>query len=95
MEFVTVRDLRGQPARVWKLLAEEKELVVTSNGRPVAVLSSVEGAQLEQTLAAVRRARAVQAVTTMQERSARSFPKGFPSAEIDAEIQAVRRSRKG
>ena len=93
MEFVTVRDLRGQSGRVWELLGEEKELVVTSNGRPIAVLSSLEGADLEQTLAAVRRARALQAVTAMQERSARSFPKGVPPADVDAEIRAVRRSR--
>ena len=94
MEFVTVRDLRGQPGRVWQLLAEEKELVVTSNGRPIAVLSSVEGADLEQTLGAVRRARAVQAVTTMQERSAKAFRKGLPPAEVNAEIRAVRRSQR-
>lgn len=94
MEFVTVRDLRGQPAHVWKLLAEARELVVTSNGRPIAVLSSVEGADLEQTLAAVRRARAVQAVTTMQKASARSFPKRLSSSEIEGEIRAVRRSQR-
>ena len=94
MEFVTVRDLRGQSGRVWELLGEEKELVVTSNGRPIAVLSSLEGADLEQTLGAVRRARAVQAVTALQERSAQSFPKGLRPADVDAEIRAVRRSRR-
>ena len=94
MEFVTVRDLRGQFAHVWKLLAEARELVVTSNGRPIAVLSSVEGADHEQTLAAVRRVRAVQAVTTMQKSSARSFPKRLSSSEIEGEIRAVRRSQR-
>ena len=41
MRFVSVRDLRGNSAQVWRLLADEKEMVITSNGKPVAILSSV------------------------------------------------------
>ena len=40
MRFVSVRELRGQSAAVWKALAEEKDLVVTSNGKPIALLSA-------------------------------------------------------
>jgi antitoxin (DNA-binding transcriptional repressor) of toxin-antitoxin stability system len=41
MKFLSVRDLRSKSADVWKGLAEERELVVTSNGRPIAILSVV------------------------------------------------------
>jgi antitoxin (DNA-binding transcriptional repressor) of toxin-antitoxin stability system len=35
VEFVTIRDLRLKPAEVWDKLRRQRELVLTSNGRPV------------------------------------------------------------
>lgn len=93
MKLVTVRDLRGRSAEVWRMLARERELVVTSNGRPVAVLSSVTPDDLEESLAAIRRARAVQAVAKLQELSLSRFPSGLPGRTVDREIAAVRRKR--
>ena len=40
MNFVSVRELRSRSAAVWQALDEERHLVVTSNGRPVALLSA-------------------------------------------------------
>ena len=36
MKLLSVRDLRTHSARVWRELPDEGEMVVTSNGRPVA-----------------------------------------------------------
>ena len=94
MRFVSVRDLRGRSAQVWKELAEEREMVVTSNGKPVAILSQVSDETLEQSLQAIRRARAVAAVETLQSRSARAALDRLSRAEINAEIAAVRRRRR-
>ena len=58
MRFVSVRELRGRSAAVWKTLADEKDLVVTSNGKPIAVLSATSEESVEESLRAVRRARA-------------------------------------
>jgi uncharacterized protein len=69
MRFVTVRELRSQSADIWRSLTEEPEMVITSNGRPVAILSAVSSEGLEESLAALRRARASAAVETMQSRS--------------------------
>jgi len=33
MKFLSVRDLRGKSAQIWKRLPEEREMVITSNGR--------------------------------------------------------------
>jgi len=95
VKFVTVRDLRGRPRQVWKKLAEEQELVLTSNGKPIALLSSVTEDSLERDLAALRRARALAAVKAIQAESARRFPKGLSLAVINREIAAVRRKRHG
>ena len=34
MKFVSVRDLRGKAADIWRALPGEREMVITSNGRP-------------------------------------------------------------
>ncbi len=93
MKFLSVRDLRSKPAEVWKGLAAAREMVVTSNGRPIAILSAVTEDSLEETLAAIRRAKAIAAVTEMQRRSAESGADAITADEIDAEIEAARRAR--
>ena len=52
MKFVTVRDLRGKSGQVWKDLARERDIVLTSNGKPVAILSAVTERNLEESLVA-------------------------------------------
>ncbi|MDH3403740.1 MAG: type II toxin-antitoxin system prevent-host-death family antitoxin [Acidobacteriota bacterium] len=94
MKLLSVRDLRNKSAEVWKSLATEREMVVTSNGRPIAVLSTVTEENLEETLAAIRRARAVAAVAEIQRRSVAGGAADMSRDEIDAEIAAVRRRRR-
>jgi len=53
MKFISVRDLRGKSAKVWKELPAEREIVVTSNGRPIAILSAVSESNLEESLSAI------------------------------------------
>ena len=94
MKFLSVRDLRGNSARVWRELADEKEMVVTSNGRPVAVLTAVDECDVEQSLAAWRRVRATQAIADIQRRSARKGTDRLSMGDIDAEIDQARRERR-
>ena len=93
MRFVSVRELRGKSAAIWKELAEEKDLVVTSNGKPIALLSATSEELLEESLVALRRARALAAVTAMQQASLKAGTDRLSPTEIDAEIHAVRQAR--
>ena len=93
MRFVSVRELRGQTATVWKTLAEEKDLVVTSNGKPVALLSAMSDENLEESLRAVRRSRAQAAATAMQQASAKAGTDRLSLRDINAEIDATRGQR--
>ena len=93
MRFVSVRELRGQSAAVWRALADEKDLVVTSNGKPIAVLSATSEEHLEESLHAIRRARAQAAVAAIQQASRDAGTDRLSLEEINAEIDAVRRSR--
>jgi antitoxin (DNA-binding transcriptional repressor) of toxin-antitoxin stability system len=94
MKFISVRDLRGKSAEVWKDLPAEREVVVTSNGRPIAILSAVNESNLEESLSAIRQARAAEAVMSLQRRSVERGTDGITMEEIDAEIKAVRGKRK-
>lgn len=94
MKFVTVRDLRGRPGEVWKKLGEERELVLTSNGKPIALLSPVTEDSLERDLAALRRARMAETIRSIQKDSKKRFPRGLSLARINAEIAAVRAKRE-
>ena len=94
MKFISVRDLRGKSAEVWKDLPAEREVVVTSNGRPIAILSAVNESNLEESLSAIRQARAAEAVMSLQRRSVERGTDRITMKEIDAEIKAVRGKRK-
>ena len=94
MKFISVRDLRGKSAEVWKDLPTEREVVVTSNGRPIAILSAVNESNLEESISAIRQARAAEAVMSLQRRSVERGTDGITMEEIDAEIKAVREKRK-
>jgi len=93
MKFVSVRDLRGKSAEVWRDLVGEREMVITSNGRPVAILASVNESNLEESLSAFRQARAVDAVAALQRRSVAVGLDRLPAEDIEAEIAAVRKNR--
>ena len=80
---------------LWKLLPKEKELVVTRNGRPVAVLTAVSEGRLEESLSAIRRARAIEAVSRLQQDSSAKGKSAMKPTEIDAEIKRVRKARAG
>ncbi|BCV24019.1 type II toxin-antitoxin system Phd/YefM family antitoxin [Gelria sp. Kuro-4] len=92
MKYISIRDLRNRASEVWNDLAKEKDLVLTSNGRPMAILSSIEPDNVDEALAALRRARAVLAVKNLQTQSVAQGTDKLTDDEIKAEIAAVRRS---
>ena len=93
MKFLSVRDLRSKSAQVWQDLPSERELIITSNGRPIAILAAINESNLEESLTAFRQARAVEAVASLQRRSADQGTNDLTLDEIDTEIRAVRKSR--
>jgi len=91
MRFISVREFRGKSGDAWKELAKEQELVITSNGKPIAIVSAVSEETLEDSLRAFRRARAMAAVQRMQRQTAK---KGLSPDDVEAEITAVRSERE-
>ena len=86
---ITVRELRNTPSEVWEAL-EHDDLVLTSNGEPLAVIARIEGADVEGTLATLRRARAQQAVSRLRAAAREAGTATLATEEIEAEIAAAR-----
>ncbi|MBI4703665.1 MAG: type II toxin-antitoxin system Phd/YefM family antitoxin [Deltaproteobacteria bacterium] len=93
MRFITVRELRNTPAEVWSALAAE-DLVLTSNGRPRALMVRIEDDDLERALHTLRRARAQAALSRIREHAVITGAARLGPAEIEAEIKAARRARR-
>jgi prevent-host-death family protein len=89
MQYVSVRDFRIRPRDVWEKL-KQGDVVVTSSGSPVAVLVSVAAEELEETLLALRRARAQMAVSHMRRAAASTRTDRLSELEIEQEIQQAR-----
>jgi len=93
MKFITVRDLRTTPAKIWKDLPEEQEMVITNNGKPIALLTPLNDSDIEDTLSAVRKARAINAVKKMQYSSQKRGLSGISDEEIEKEIKENRKRK--
>ncbi|WP_022671337.1 type II toxin-antitoxin system Phd/YefM family antitoxin [Hippea alviniae] len=91
MKFITVRDLRTSPAKIWKELPEEQEMVITNNGKPIALLTPIGDSNLEETLSSIRQARAMNAVKLMQQIS---LKKGNDKMSIDEIEEEIRKARQ-
>jgi PHD/YefM family antitoxin component YafN of YafNO toxin-antitoxin module len=91
MTFVPYRVLRNTPGELRRRLKESGHLVLTSDGKPFAVLVSVEEGELEETLELLTRLRAQQALRRLRAEAQRNGLDRLSPEEIEAEIEAVRR----
>ena len=94
MKFISIRDLRSNTARLRKDLQTEREIVVTANGRPFAVMTRVEPDKVEDEILAIRRARARAALSRIRAKAKADGLDRMTMDEIDAIIAAARRERR-
>lgn len=94
MKFVSVRDLRLKPADVWKQLKISKDIIITLNGRPIAILNGTDEENLERSLTVIRRSRALLAMDEMQQMSKEKGLDKLTEKDIEDEIKAVRSERQ-
>ena len=92
MNFFAARDLRTQPKTIWNTLQDNGEVVITNNGHPAALMLDITDGNFEETLKAVRQARAMIAFNNMRKKAAE---RGFMSdEEIEREIAASRMEQR-
>jgi len=94
MKFVTAKDLRTNTSSIWVDLPREQEMIITLNGKPVAIMTATSDKEFEHSLRAIRRARAMDTVTSLQQSSVQSGRNAISEKVIEAEIKKVRSNRK-
>jgi len=94
MKFVTVRDFRTSPSVIWKKLPFERELIITNNGKPIALLTPLSDETLEDTVSAVRKAKAINAIKRMQEISVSLGNDKMTLEEINTVIKNARKNNQ-
>jgi len=93
MKFVSVRDFRIRPGDIWKQLKIDKDIIITSNGKPIAILNPIEAENLESSITVLRRARALLALEEIQKESALKGVDKLSEEEIEEEIKSSRSER--
>lgn len=89
MNFYTVRDLRTTPKSIWNDLSSDGEVVITNNGKPTALLIDISNGNFEETVKAIRQARAMLSFNAMRMKAAKN---GYMTdKEIEDEISAARK----
>ncbi len=94
MDFVTLREFRTHPGKVWEKLEKEGDLVVTRNGKPFAILSGTSPTGLEEDLQALRRARFGKALAAIRADAKRKGLDRMTMDEINKLIRKVRDDRR-
>ncbi len=93
VRFVSYRDLRNTPAKVWQALKKSDAIALTANGTPRAIMFEIEEGNLEGALQVLRRVRAQLALSRVREESANRGTDRLSTEEIDKEIRVARNAR--
>jgi antitoxin (DNA-binding transcriptional repressor) of toxin-antitoxin stability system len=94
MNLIAIKDLK-QPRRLKQRLRAEKELLLTSDGKPVAVLVDVRPEDDPVAVVdAIRDARSRLALARAREAARKAGTSRLTMGEIDREIAAARKERR-
>jgi prevent-host-death family protein len=93
MRFTSVRDLRNRPGSILRDSVKAEEIVLTSNGKPVALVVPVDGDTLEEELRVYRQVRAQVAIERMQKAAKAAGLDSMTLNKIEGIIKDVRRKR--
>jgi antitoxin (DNA-binding transcriptional repressor) of toxin-antitoxin stability system len=91
---ISLSDLKEKPASQLLQAAGKEDLIVTSDGQPVALILRIAPQSLEATQSFVRSVRALQAQAALQEAADANGTSNLSPSDIDAEIAAARKARR-
>jgi hypothetical protein len=94
MHLIAIKDLK-RPRLLKQRLLAEKELLLTSDGRPVAVLVDIGLTEdPEGVIQAIRDSRSRMALSQARDAARRTGTRGMTMRDIDREIASARKARK-
>jgi len=93
MKFMSVREFRLNTGQARKGLQVDGELVLTTNGRPFAIVSAVQPETFDRELLAIRRSRARVAIDRLRENARADGTDQLSLETIHAVVRDVRRKK--
>ena len=93
MKFISIRELRSSTGKLKEMLSNDEKIVLTTNGKPAALMIEVNEDSLEEILLDVRIARSRRAIRQMQEHSISLGLNNMTLDEVNAEITKARKER--
>jgi len=94
MNFISVREFRINPGKIWEQLKNNKDIIITSNGKPIAILNPIYNDDIESTLEILQRFRAIKAVEDLQAEAVKKGLDKMSNKEIEEIIKKVRQEHK-
>ena len=94
MRYRSVRELRNYSGKIKEALKDKEEVVITSNGKPIALMIAVDEASLEEEVEAYRRAKAQMAIERMQRAAVSKEIDRMTIEDINEIITETRKERK-
>jgi antitoxin (DNA-binding transcriptional repressor) of toxin-antitoxin stability system len=94
MKFVTIREFRNHTAAVRKELQTEREIILTANGRPFAMMTPVAPDTVEREVLALRRARARTLLDEIRAEARAAGMDKWTMEDMDAFIAKARAERR-
>jgi len=94
MKFITIRDLRGNSKKLGGLLKKSGKLVLTSNGKPIALLTAISEDNIEDELLALRQARAMIALEKIRSDAQSNRANRISMTKINKIIKNARKQKE-
>ena len=95
MEFLSIREFTSAPRKTRETLKRNGKLVLTNNGKPSMLVFDIAGQDFEALIDTLNHAEAMRLLEDIQVQATRGGLDTMTLNEIDAEIAAVRRGKKG
>jgi len=94
MNFVSFRELRTSTTKINDMLTDNGKIIVTSNGKPKAVMIQVNENDFEETLAVLNQIKLTKSINNMRASAERSGVAAMTLEEINAEIELSRKDKR-
>ena len=90
MRFLSIRELRSSTGRIKDMLSDSGKIVLTTNGKPTAIMIEVDEFSFEDLLDDLRAIRSRRAIRILQEQAVIRGLNTMTLEEINTEISASR-----
>lgn len=95
MEFLSIREFTAYPKKTRETIKRSGKIVLTNNGKPSMLVFDIAERNFEELIDTLNRAEAMRLLEEIHMQALRGGLNTLTSDEIDAEITAYRREKKG